>query len=119
MKARHASFLSFAALCFVGLAVSRPVTVVEVTSMEPAVVHGWTGTADSGSRTALEPQAAPFRLVVRDADFQARFVTEPGGPKIHVRAVHKRAWLPLTRVGAEGPAISLEGRGSFMGIRTP
>ena len=119
MKRRKSSLLAFGVFCAITPFVVRPVTIVEVTgaSSGKVQVHGWTQIDEAGPRMGLEPRTTPFRLVLKGADVQARFATQGDGQRFEVRAVQKRAWIPLVRVGAVGSTISLEGRGSFMGMR--
>ena len=119
MKRKMSSLLAFGAVCAITPFVVRPVTIVEVTAASTGgvQVHGWIQIDETGPRVGLEPRSTPFRLVLKGADVQARFTTQEEDQTFEVRAVQRRAWIPLVRVEAVGSRISLDGRGSHMGMR--
>lgn len=118
MKRKIHSLLAFGALCASIPFAVKPATIIEVTSAssEGVQVEGWTRTDQSATRVGLEPRTTPFRMVFRGTDVQAGFITLEEGRRLEVRAVHRRAWIPLVQVAAAGSRISLDARGSHLGI---
>lgn len=117
---RRPNLLLFAAVALSAPFVARPITVIEVSdpSGDAVRIHGWTQ-VDDGRRVGLADHETPFRMVVRGRTFAARFVTEDGEDDVEVSAVHKRAWIPLTRVGSFGSTVSLGGDRSHLHLETP
>lgn len=111
--------LAFATVCAVSPFVMAPVTVIDVSgaSTEDVEVQGWLLTEDGESREGLESRTTPFRVVVRGSEVEARFVTEGGADRLQVRAVRKRAWIPVVRVAGDGRSVSVEGSDNHLGLR--
>lgn len=119
MRKKIGSFLAFGTVCVISTFLVKPVTVVEVmgTSSGQVQIEGWIQTDQSGPRVGLEGRTTPFRLALQGTDVQARLTARVKNQRFQVRAVQKRAWVPLVLVQAAGSRISLDGKGSHLGMR--
>ena len=119
-RQRRTALVIFVLMCIAAPFAMRPVTVIDVVGVSGRTVpvRGWTE-VDGGTRVAIEETTTPIHLVLRGREFNAQFVTRAVGDAVQVRAVRKRAWIPVTQVAAERTAsVSLSGSGSWLQVQT-